>query len=284
MEYDNPINFIKDLKSQHRSIISTMCDIDSQDGGASNIRTSVEKLNKITDLLFNHLEKEDKQLYPTLINAKETQDLGKKYYYDMERLSCIAIDFFKKYCAHNEGGKIFVEDFVNAYSLFKGLLKTRIKREEAELYPAFILLQSGVLDSEVLNYIHEQERKVSIKQKNVIVCGKDPLTVDALALTLEIAGHKVTSTHNTNRVLSLIESRSSDLILIDLSENNKELGDLVTNLKMQLKPDAQIVGFSRTAVNKELEHNLAININDFIPNATSDIEGFSNTIGQLLTK
>lgn len=283
MQFDNPVDFIKDLKSQHRSIIATIYDIDNQNGGASNLRASTEKLNKITDLLFDHLEKEDKYLYPTLISRKETQDIGKKYHYDMERLSCIAIDFFKKYCTNHEDRKIFVEDFINSYSLFSGLLKTRIKREEVELYPAFILLQSGVLYSEALNYIHEQERKTSMKEKNIVVCGKDQPTVDALALALEISGHKVTSTRNANRVLPLLESGTLDLVLIDLSENSKELVDLAISLKIQTKGNTQVIGFSR-ASSKQLESNLAINIDNFIPNATSDIEGFSEVISQILTK
>lgn len=283
MPIDNPIDFIKDLKSQHKSIVSTIYDIDNQDGGASNIKDSIEKLNQITDLLFDHLEKEDRLLYPTLISHKETQEIGKKYHYDMERLSCIAIDFFKKYCAHNEVKKIFVEDFISGYSLFKGLLKTRIKREEAELYPAFILLQSSVLDSEVLNYISEQERKATMKQKNIIIFGNHQPTIDALALALEISGHRVFPTHNAGRILSLAESASSDLILIDLSEKPKEIVDLVKNLKPQLKTDTQMVGFSRTNI-KEAEHDLTLNVDNFIPNVTSDIEEFSTTVSQILSK
>ena len=283
MRFDNPIDFIKDLKSQHRSIIATIYDIDNQDGGASNLRASTEKLNKITDLLFDHLEKEDKYLYPTLISHKETQDLGKKYHYDMERLSCMAIDFFKKYCTNHEDRKIFVEDFINSYSLFNGLLKTRIKREEAELYPAFILLQSGTLYSEVLNHMHEQERKASMKAKNIVVCGKDQPTTDALALALEISGHKVTSTHNANRVLPLAEFGTLDLVLVDLSENNKELIDLVQSLKMRPQKNTKVIGFSRAST-KQSENKLAINVDNFIPNATLDVEGFSSIIDYLLTK
>lgn len=286
MEASNPIDFIKDLKSQHKSIISTISDIDNQDGGASNILASTEKLSKITELLFNHLEKEDKQLYPILINNKETQDIGKKYFYDMERLSCMSIDFFKKYCTQNENKKIFAEDFINAYSLFKGLLKVRIKREELELYPAFILLQSGILHSETVSYMNEQEQKTIINRKNVIVYGKGQPVLDALTLALEMEGHKAIATHNENRISSTAESELLDLVLIDLNDKSKkELIDLVTNLRTHLKTGTQIVGFSGIpSKEKESEDKLSIKFDSFINNVTTDLEGFSTSVSQLLAK
>ena len=94
MQIDNPIDFIKSLKSEHRAIIATTYEIDNHVEGPSNLQNSIEKLNRITDILFGHLEKEDKILYPALINNSETCQLAKKYSYDMERLSCIALDFF----------------------------------------------------------------------------------------------------------------------------------------------------------------------------------------------
>ena len=182
MPPDSPIEFINFLKSQHKAIITTVYEIDSQEVQTSNLKDSIDKLNKITDILFDHLEKEDKQLYPTLMSNKDTQTLARKYFYDMERLSCIALDFFKRYCVNKEGLKIFIEDFTSAYSTFKGLLTVRIKREETELYPAYILLQSGVLHSEVVDFVKEKEIMSRNKQKTIFLFGENEASTNALSL------------------------------------------------------------------------------------------------------
>lgn len=280
---DDPIEFIKLLKSQHRAVISTVCEIDNQSGGPSNLKSSTEKLNRITEILFDHLEKEDKVLYPSLINHKETHDIGKKYYYDMERLSCIAVDFFKRYCTNREGLKIFVEDFVNGYSLFSGLLKVRIKREEIELYPAFILSQSGVMHSEVVGYIQEQETKSKSTQKKVFVFGQNQGTLEALSLALEMSGYEVGSTRHLENIPSMAQSLQSDLILLDVSKQDKSLIDLVTHLKEQIPNNVQLVGYTTNKLPKESE-KLQNTLDDYIPKAAIDMEQFSERVKEILTK
>lgn len=281
MTYDNPIDFIKLLKSQHKSIISTIYEIDDHADGFIDLNKSIEKLNKITDLLFDHLEKEDKQLYPTLRNHKETEEIGKKYYYDMERLSCIALDFFKRYCVNKEGLKIFAEDFINSYSIFKGLLKARIKREESELYPAFILLQSGVLHSEVLEYFQERKLRNQNGQKQLFIYGDNQHSLEALSLALEIAGYKVTSTHSRNHALNLLHNVKSDLVLFDMDkQDDKELSDLLMSVKTEAQ-GVKVIGYS-TKESKQIKENLRNNLYDYIPKAAVDIEAFSEKIKQIL--
>lgn len=281
MQAKDSIDFIKQLKSQHKSIISTIYEIDDQAGGPTNIASSVEKLNRLTDVLFDHLEKEDKQLYPTLINNNETAQIGKKYFYDMERLSCIALDFFKRYCVNREGLKIFVEDFINSYSLFKGLLKVRIKREESELYPAFILLTSGVLHSDVLEYVQESANKIK-NQKTVFIYGDNLPSKSALLLALEINGYKVDSTHEINRIQSLSQTLQPDLILIDINNSNKELSDLISQLKNQVHQGTKLVGYSNSSPEK-IEEGLQKTLDSFISKPSADIENFSNKVKQLLS-
>ena len=280
---DDPIEFIKLLKSQHRSIISTISDIDSQEKGSSDLKSSVEKLKQITDLLFDHLEKEDKMLYPSLINHKETQEIGKKYYYDMERLSCIAIDFFKRYCVNREGLKIFVEDFVNSYSLFKELLKVRIKREEVELYPAFILSTSGVMHSEVVNYIQEQEAKSKDPQKKVFVYGQNQTNLEALSLALEMSGYQVGSTRHVDQVSSMVKSLQSDLVLFDLTKLDKNAIELIMHLKEQIPNRAQVVGYTTNELAAPTD-KLQNTLDDYIPKAAFDMEKFSERVKAILTK
>ena len=281
MNFDNPVEFIKTLKSEHRAIVAIIHEIDSQSDGSYDLKNSVNSLNKVTDILFDHLEKEDKQLYPTLINNKDTSSIAKKYYYDMERLSCIAVDFFKRYCTNKEGLKIFIEDFINSYSIFKGLLKVRIQREETELYPAFILLQSGVMYSEVLNFVQEQETKINSKPKNVMLLGQDENCKSALALALEMHGYQVYSEKSTDLVTKHLQTNAPDLILIDATKSNKELIDLVAHLKSQMQQGAQVVGYSNIETNKPSE-DLSKNLDDFLTKPASNIEEFSKKIGQLL--
>lgn len=280
MTYDNPIEFIKLLKSEHRAIISTLCDIDAQQGGASNIQDSANKLNKITDLLFDHLEKEDKKLYPTLLASRHTTDMAKKYSYDMERLSCIAVDFFKRYCLNKEGLKIFVEDFINGYSVFKGLLKVRIQREETELYPAFILLQSGVLESEVINYVKEKETNHQQNKRNIYVTGKNKQYLEALVLGMEIAGFQVSRIHSPNEILLSAQKEENGLVLLDLTESDKETDELVMSLK---RPGIQIVGYSTTEPQK-LKGIISSNLDAFVEKPAFNIEEFTKKMNQLVSK
>ena len=280
---DNPIDFIKLLKSQHKSIVSTVYEIDNQAGGPSDLNISIEKLNKITDILFDHLELEDKQLYPILLANKDTSNIAIKYSYDMERLSCIAIDFFKRYCVNKEGLKIFVEDFINGYSIFKGLLKVRIKREETELYPAFILLQSGVMYSDVLSYVQEKETESNNSKKSIFLLGQNEASKLALSLALEMSGYDVNSTYSPEKIPNFNQTSVPDLILIDVSKVNKELSDLIIHLRSQIKPDSQLVGYSTTEVEK-LDEDVKLKLDHFIPKAAFDIEQFSEKVKSILIK
>ena len=280
---NDPIDFIKLLKSQHKSIISTVYEIDTQAGGPSNLTNSIDKLNKITELLFDHLEKEDKHLYPALVRNKETQEIGKKYFYDMERLSCITIDFFKRYCTNREGLKIFVEDFINSYSLFRGLLKTRIKREEIQLSPLYLLLESGALYSEVLDYLHEHDSKVKDSQKRIFIYSQNQPNLDAIALGLEIAGYEVVSNRSIDNFLSALKSMKSDLILLDTSKSNKELSDLIIQLKTDEAINTPLVAYSQTEDIK-LEESIQKKFDHFIAKPAIDVEALSEKIKLILSK
>ena len=280
MQADNPIDFIKSLKSEHRAIIATIHDIDNQTGGPNNLQNSIEKLNRITDLLFSHLDKEDKILYPSLTGNVETRELAKKYSYDMERLSCITVDFFKRYCINKEGLKIFAEDFLNGYSLFSGLLKVRIKREEIELYPSFILVESGVLHSEVLEYVQKKEVSKFENEKRILIFGQNEPCLKALELALEISGFKVSSTKSADKIPSIAEISKPDLIILDLSKSNKELSDLIINLKDQAKSSVQLIGYS-TDSSMPTEEKIEKTLDAFIPQVTINLEAFSEKIKDL---
>ncbi|MBI3591275.1 MAG: response regulator [Candidatus Melainabacteria bacterium] len=201
----------------------------------------------------------------------------------MERLSCIAIDFFKRYCVNKEGLKFFVEDFINGYSLFKGLLKVRIKREEVELYPAFILIQTGVMYSEVLHYVQEQEANASKSQKTIMLFDQSESSKTVLSLALEMTGYKVAATHSIDQVPSISKTLQPDLILIDVTNARKNLHDLIMEIREQVKPGIQLVGYS----NKETEmpeEKLSNKLDDFISKPAVNVEEFSKRISTLLSK
>lgn len=278
MTFEDPIEFIKLLKSEHKAIIATVSDIDDQQGGPSNVKDSVDKLNRITDVLFSHLEKEDKKLYPTLLANEHTVNIAKKYSYDMERLSCIAVDFFKRYCVNREGLKIFVEDFINGYSIFRGLLKVRIKREETELYPSFILLQSGVLYSEVIDYVKEQETKNQAGKKNVFVFSKDEHYLEALALAMEITGYHVSKAKSLGEISSLSQNSDPAMMLLDITNPDSELHDLIISIK---KPGIKLVGYSTKEIDYPKE-NINQNLDDFIQRPAFNMEEFSDKISKLI--
>ncbi len=280
---DNPIDFIKNLKSEHRAIISTIDDIDSQIIGHNNLHNSIDKLNRITEILFAHLEKEDKILYPALTRNPQTRKIAKKYSYDMERLSSITIDFFKRYCINKEGLKIFIEDFTNGYSLFKGLLLVRIKREELELYPAYILLESGVLHSEVLEYVKKEEIKKVNKEKErkILIYGQNEPCLKALELALEICGFKVSSTNSLDQISSMTQETKQDLILLDISTPNKEISNLITHLKDEIKDSPQLIGYS-TNSDIPTEEKIEEALDAFIPQAQINLEALSEKISKVL--
>ena len=281
MQFDSPIDFIKSLKSEHRAIIATTYELDNRIFGPGNLQDSIEKLNRTTEILFSHLEKEDKILYPALMNNATTHETAKKYSYDMERLSSIAMDFYKRYCINKEGLKIFIEDFTNGYSLFSGLLKVRIKREETELYPSYILLESGVLHSEVLDYVQEKQSTKLNKEKNILIFGQNEPCLKALELALNICGFKVSSTNLLSQISSLVETSKPDLIILDITKPNRELSDLIIHLKNEIKIPLQVAGYS-TREAYPVEEKIEKNLDLFIPQATVNMETFSEKITKAL--
>ena len=189
--------------------------------------------------------------------------------------------FFHRYCVNKEGLKIFVEDFINGYSLFSGLLKVRIKREETELYPSYILLTSGVLHSEVLEYVQEREMKKFDRKKNILVFGKNEPCLKALELALEICGFKVSSTNSLTQIPLITQTAKPDLILVDVTKPDKELSDLIIHLKEETKTPAQLFGYS-TNESYPREEKIEDNLDAFIPQVALNMEAFSEKIKKVL--
>lgn len=118
----------------------------------------VETLNKIKSLgitseegqklllaakgaLLAHLAKEDKELYPILMKAAETDASLKStldlYAKDMDEISKAALEFFHKY---SDGGTGL--EFAKDLGRLFGSLATRVRKEESTLYVKYNELMS----------------------------------------------------------------------------------------------------------------------------------------------
>ena len=126
-------NLVKELEKDHFEIVKTFKEIVQTGIGTTE---GQQKLAKVKALLLNHLQKEDKYLYPELKKAgekdKQLKSTLETFAADMEKITEKALAFFDKY---EKGGKGigFAKDFGSLFSK----LTIRIRREETILYELF---------------------------------------------------------------------------------------------------------------------------------------------------
>jgi len=130
-------NLIEDLKIEHAKIAKALNEVVSIGIGSDEGR---EKLMNAKEMLLQHLQKEDKYLYPILEEAaKEDRQIRHtldSFAKDMEAISKLALDFFEKY-EKGGGGLEFAKEFGHLYTS----LSMRIRREENYLYKIFLTLK-----------------------------------------------------------------------------------------------------------------------------------------------
>jgi len=160
------------------------------------------------------------------------------------------------------------------------LLTLRIKREETELYPAFILLESGVLYSEVIDFVKEQETKST--QKNVFLFGDNNADLKTLSLALEINGYTVEITPSATTLFDKVKYLQSDLILIDVTNPSKEITSLISDLKRE-QQNIPLVGYS-TSETVKADGIMFEKLDKFISTPIQHIEDFSEQVKTLLNK
>jgi len=83
-------------------------------------------------LIVSHLQKEDAELYPKLLEFEETKDIGNKFSDDMKGLVPLALKLFQKV----ESGDTGIET-AKLLGKVAANLKMRIQKEESALYPAY---------------------------------------------------------------------------------------------------------------------------------------------------
>ncbi|MBA1147613.1 hemerythrin domain-containing protein [Ectothiorhodospiraceae bacterium WFHF3C12] len=126
-------DLVNTLKNEHRAIQNLL-----QGASQAGVTTADgrAKLKKAKALLIGHLEKEDRQLYPVLLNSGDA-GLAGSFAEEMQAISRQVVAFFEKY---ENGGDDF--QFAVDFGKVLGLLNNRIRREEASLYRRYEALVS----------------------------------------------------------------------------------------------------------------------------------------------
>lgn len=120
---------IDTLKNQHSKILSTL---KSAQDLKINTPEGRELLINGKDLILNHLEKEDLELYPKLSENEETKQISHSFSGDMKKLIPLVLDFFEK----AENNDYSIETAALLGKVYANL-KFRIEMEEKILYPAY---------------------------------------------------------------------------------------------------------------------------------------------------
>ena len=132
---------ILEFKKDHQDIIKVLMKIKTSD------LTSKESLNsliEIKDMLIKHLEKEDKHLYPLLLQSSNINvfETAREFQDEMEMVLPSVVDFFEKYTSKDTKRGLVAseakeEEFKKDLDLFIKTLFARIGKEEKFLYPLY---------------------------------------------------------------------------------------------------------------------------------------------------
>lgn len=130
------LQLIRELNSDHLQLVSCL---DSMKGKKLQDKDTIELIKKFKNLVLAHLEKEEKEFYPIMLKAAETNDILKDLLrvmgLEMEEISKKAMMLIALW-EQGKGAERFASDFSSLYTI----LKDRIKREETRLYSKFLKL------------------------------------------------------------------------------------------------------------------------------------------------
>ncbi len=127
-------DLINELKSEHRRVEDIFSNLEKNGATtAKGLKTILES----KQMLFQHLEKENQQLYPVLRECAKTDKLLKRtldtFAHDMEDVLEVIREFYDKYTVSIDNYDEFLKDMLRT----KMLLKKRIMNEEIILYRAY---------------------------------------------------------------------------------------------------------------------------------------------------
>ena len=117
------------LRQQHAQMRTLLDDVRRCGIGTAEGR---QHQRQVRQLIVEHLQQEDAQLYPALHRHVETQAMAGTYAAEMQQLSGEILGFFD---AWQQGGDDL--SFARHYGRLLGLLNRRWTREEVRLYPAY---------------------------------------------------------------------------------------------------------------------------------------------------
>ena len=124
---------VEELKKEHQVLAEKLNDV-RQKGLVSE--EAKKTLFESKEALLAHLKKEDKEIYPVLKKAAETDDSIKRlletFAKDMDIVSKTALDFFAKY--ENDPSNA---DFSTDIAKLLAALSNRITKEEYLLYQKY---------------------------------------------------------------------------------------------------------------------------------------------------
>ena len=126
-------DLVSRLKKEHNILVEAL---DSMMKLGVTTKEGQEKLYSAKEALLAHLSLEDKELYPVLKKAAESDDSVKStldiFAKDMEEISKTALSFFGKY---SQGGDSL--EFAKELGRLLAALRNRIGREEDVLYAQY---------------------------------------------------------------------------------------------------------------------------------------------------
>ena len=125
---------INELKQEHLEIKQILLELQKNGNTSSK---GVKLIMNSKKKLFEHIDKEDRLLYPVLWNKAKT-DLSLKKTLDifaaeMEKVAEFVRDFYMKYSFGINNRDEFIKDIVT----FRVTLKVRIMKEEAVIYSIY---------------------------------------------------------------------------------------------------------------------------------------------------
>ncbi len=128
-----PENLIENLISDHNAVKKLL---DNVFDYIINNEKRLEFVNKLTNMLAEHIEKEDKYLYPFLYEeAENDMTLKSKLNFFAEHWHETS-EFFNNYVKKYSQGK-FDKNFPNDTAKLISTLRQRMMKEEISLYPEY---------------------------------------------------------------------------------------------------------------------------------------------------
>jgi len=124
---------IQELELEHRKITNLLLMLKR---GKMTMLEKLEILLRAKSLILNHLQKEEKSIYPSIIKKGTKQfSIASEFAKDISQLSVGILEFFDNFENMIQEKNA---DYPKGFGSLLVLLTTRIRREESILYPEYL--------------------------------------------------------------------------------------------------------------------------------------------------